>query len=416
MEDLSWMDADLGTYVTNVVDDSAVADDDDDEWEPWKPTPPIPKKTSSISERNREWLSTFCNTPAKPFMVADVPMTAINAMYGKERHIQVDATNCYFTWELPGRPPQDRRFTSVFICPESGELFLSGRWKTYGEIIATAAGGVDLVWFTTKKNAQHGAAARAWDCRAYRNHQQQKQEQMANGMETEELSYLTAARIGNETPHVEPMWNLPDFVPKFVHDEVRQRQSKLHDNRSMLMVYEEEVAWRHRPDNEQQRLEPPDGPSNRLEPTSVAEHSPMDKIRVFYKEKKQQQITDENYMVWEKPDRLPHQRLFTGLFLCPVSGEVFLSVPWNGLGETDEADGFVWFSSKKNARNGAAAKAMHDLSRREKTVDTCHGEDKEDHDEPVFVLPDAVPKVIRDEVLQLQNTLQQALQKQNADK
>jgi hypothetical protein len=416
MEDLSWMDADTRTYETNVVDTA------DDEWEPWKPTPPIPAKTGpSISDRNREWLSTFCNAPAKPFKVADVPMTAINAMYGKEEKIQVDAENCYYTWEIPGRPPQDRRFTAVFICPKSGELFLSGRWKTYGETIAplldsSAADAVDLVWFTTKKNAQHGAAARAWDCRAYREHHHQQQNMMATDMEA--LPYLTAAHIGNEKPHLEPMWNLPDFVSKYVHDQVRERQTKLQDKRHMLMAYEEEVAWRHRPDQEQHPFESSNGEDNRRTSPTIADVSPTTRIRTFYEEQEQtQKITDENYIVWEKPDRLPHQRLFTGIFLCPISGEVFLSIPWNGLGETDETDGLVWFSSKKNARYGAAANAIDCLYRRKKTPDMCLDEDQKDHpvEEPVFVLPDAVPKPIRDDVLQRQNMIQEALQKQKCD-
>jgi hypothetical protein len=50
------------------------------------------------------------------------------------------------------------RFTSVFVCPITNEVFLAGK---YGD---TYEQDGCLVWFKRKNLAEHAAAARAYDC------------------------------------------------------------------------------------------------------------------------------------------------------------------------------------------------------------------------------------------------------------
>jgi len=67
--------------------------------------------------------------------------------------------------------PHILKFTSVFTCPVTGERFRSGRYgdaKYYSVVKEEEGSGVDVVWYSKKMMAEHGAAARALDCLALR--------------------------------------------------------------------------------------------------------------------------------------------------------------------------------------------------------------------------------------------------------
>jgi len=62
--------------------------------------------------------------------------------------------------------PHVLKFTSVFVCPVTGEKFCSGRYgdERYYSTQAEEEGGLTVVWYSKKILAEHGAAARALDC------------------------------------------------------------------------------------------------------------------------------------------------------------------------------------------------------------------------------------------------------------
>lgn len=78
-----------------------------------------------------------------------------------------------------------------------------------------------------------------------------------------------------------------------------------------------------------------------------------------------QQIKN-HYTVWSNGDK-PHLAKFTCIFSCPVTGEHFASGNWEsekGVSIACIIDGVWWYSRKKNAIDGAAARALDCFSLR----------------------------------------------------
>jgi hypothetical protein len=89
------------------------------------------------------------------------PKSELYTLYGTNPYHKVLRAADYITWTDNG-PPHNMRFTSVFVCPVTGETFRSGGW---GQSYEWKDG---FCWFTSKKLAEHGAAARAYDCLSFR--------------------------------------------------------------------------------------------------------------------------------------------------------------------------------------------------------------------------------------------------------
>jgi len=86
---------------------------------------------------------------------------------GKHKRAQLQGRD-FISWDN-GHRQQDRRYTSVFCCPHTKELFTSGRGH---DSIQYSLDGI-FVWYSTKKMAEHAAAARALECFLYRQHESQ---------------------------------------------------------------------------------------------------------------------------------------------------------------------------------------------------------------------------------------------------
>jgi hypothetical protein len=56
----------------------------------------------------------------------DAPKAALYEWYIKEHKTQINVSECYFTWDNHGLP-HERKFTSIFVCPLTGEVFPSGK-------------------------------------------------------------------------------------------------------------------------------------------------------------------------------------------------------------------------------------------------------------------------------------------------
>ena len=87
------------------------------------------------------------------------PKDLLYNMYGKEGLSTVDR---YVTWNGGATTTNAQKWTSIFVCPKTRALYLS---RPYGANSGHAQDGV--IWFSTLKSAEHGAAANAHDFREY---------------------------------------------------------------------------------------------------------------------------------------------------------------------------------------------------------------------------------------------------------
>ena len=108
------------------------------------------------------------------------PKAALYQFYGKKpRKTQLKSEH-YITWDN-GKPPHEQLFTSIFVCPITKEPFLAGPWigeeslsaNNSSDVFTNNANSIyqfvdGLYWYPKKIQAQHAAAARAWDCLSMR--------------------------------------------------------------------------------------------------------------------------------------------------------------------------------------------------------------------------------------------------------
>ncbi|KAL7574521.1 hypothetical protein ACA910_015877 [Epithemia clementina (nom. ined.)] len=88
--------------------------------------------------------------------------------FNQEHRLSI-GRDTYFTWDNGGECHK-KLFSSVFVDPSSGECFPSGRYGGESDFVLESLdpGLTPTVWYFTKKAAESGAAARAYDCLLYR--------------------------------------------------------------------------------------------------------------------------------------------------------------------------------------------------------------------------------------------------------
>jgi hypothetical protein len=167
------------------------------------------------------------------FKKTGVPKAAVHCWYGQKPRRQVISQENYVTWHDNG-PPHLIHYTSLFICPMSGEAFGSGR---YGDAkhYKTDAHDPNVVWYKRKALAEHGAAARAFDCLVFR------EAQAAAGTSAPGPT-MAEFRIGKDEPYLAAtpavpngsslaaFLAVPSHVPSHLRPEVEQniRQGQAH--------------------------------------------------------------------------------------------------------------------------------------------------------------------------------------------
>jgi hypothetical protein len=173
-----------------------------------------------------------------------VPKAALHSVYGRPPRRKVISQENYHTWHNSG-PPHLLKFTSIFCCPLTGECVASGR---YGDAALYQMDGNGLLWYNKKTLAEHGAAARAFDCISYR--------ECGDGMIPE--------TIGDETPYAlaesPPM---SPHVPDNIRQAILQAQHGIRSQAGGSIKMEvdssidqvEEAAWFNRPPNDAQTAE-----------------------------------------------------------------------------------------------------------------------------------------------------------------
>lgn len=103
---------------------------------------------------------------------AAVPKAILYQFFGKKPRRKQLSNEDYFAWNNGGRP-HELKFTAIFQCPLTGECFASAPYgdpKYYQVTTVTNNQGqvVPMVWYTKKAFAEHGAAAKCYDCLLYR--------------------------------------------------------------------------------------------------------------------------------------------------------------------------------------------------------------------------------------------------------
>jgi hypothetical protein len=172
--------------------------------------PPTATDPNSIVVSSGNPFST--STAAKKYN--HVPKSELHCLYGKRR--KVISSESYHTWHNGGQA-HSLKWTSIFVCPITGELFLSGRYAG-GEYTTTAASD-GMVWYSKKLHAEHAAAARAYDCMTFR-------------YPTLPLS-SSVESLGQDIPYAatNAMFTVPPGIPSYIADKIRIQQNAFrHEN------------------------------------------------------------------------------------------------------------------------------------------------------------------------------------------
>jgi hypothetical protein len=184
---------------------------------------------------------------------SSVPKAALHSVYGRPPRRKVISQENYYTWHDSG-PPHLLKFTSIFCCPLTGECFASGRYGDpafYYQHSSTSASGSSafITWYNKKALAEHGAAARAFDCIASRENVGDE------GIET----------LGTDRPYpYEQSPHMSVSVPDNIRQAIRHAQQGIFDNtknhsqrgegstKVKVETEDEALDWFNRPPNDTQ--------------------------------------------------------------------------------------------------------------------------------------------------------------------
>jgi hypothetical protein len=169
------------------------------------------------------------------FKKTGVPKAALHCWYGQKPRRQIVSQENYITWHDNG-PPHLMHYTSLFICPMTGEAFGSGRYGDEKHYKTDTTVSSNIVWYKRKALAEHGAAARAFDCLVFR-------EAHAAGNTTPGSLTTAEYRIGKDEPYlaaaattaknissIAAFLAVPSHVPSHLRAEVEAiiRQGQAH--------------------------------------------------------------------------------------------------------------------------------------------------------------------------------------------
>jgi hypothetical protein len=168
-------------------------------------------------------INPYKGTSFKLNKTSSVPKAALHSVYGRPPRRKVISQENYYTWHNSDAPHL-LKFTSIFCCPLTGECFASGRYGDpafyYQHSTRSASGSSAFVtWYNKKALAEHGAAARAFDCIASREYARDK----GIGMIPETL--------GADVPYAyEQSPPLLDSVPDHIRQAIQQAQEGIFNN------------------------------------------------------------------------------------------------------------------------------------------------------------------------------------------
>jgi hypothetical protein len=166
---------------------------------------------SFVSDANQNLNSTSTQavhqSEQRPEEYKFVPKGELHSLYGKHPRRKIISASNYITFHDAGEAHM-LKWSSVFICPITGELFLSGRYAG-----ASATVKNHVVWFVKKTQAEHAAAAWAFDCLSDR-----------------DQGDAASKRLSQETPYneKEAKYGLPGgSVSSDVMQNIRRKQEEI---------------------------------------------------------------------------------------------------------------------------------------------------------------------------------------------
>jgi hypothetical protein len=99
---------------------------------------------------SRHSTNPFLGQPLLPSLTMGVPKAALQGWYGQRPERFQVSKDQYVSWNDGGRP-HELKFTCLFVCPLSGEVFSSGRYGTNSDLFvvrADEATGADVIWYS----------------------------------------------------------------------------------------------------------------------------------------------------------------------------------------------------------------------------------------------------------------------------
>ena len=191
---------------------------------------PPPQLDDSSSETGISMLHSvsFAPTPLQQYPSSSIPIpnrvnnktvpkSDLHVLYSKQFKTNLSIAN-YHTWHN-GAEAHLLQWTSVFVCPWSGELFLSGRYPNAPTEQMVCHNG--LYWYTKKMHAEHAAAAHALDCWSIRN-----DPATLPPFISQEPSY-------NNSHNESSVFRLPDTVPEAIRDTIYAQQAEIRKERQL---------------------------------------------------------------------------------------------------------------------------------------------------------------------------------------
>jgi len=151
------------------------------------------------------------------------PKDALYAFYGKKPRGKQLSNEDYIVWNN-NAAPHELRFTAIFHCPLTGECFPAGAYgdsSLYNIEITTNHQGkqVEVVWYTKKSLAEHGASCRVLDCMEYR-------DALVAGNDVDPAAVAAARRCASAPYTRREAPNLPP-IPAALKDKIDERNKRI---------------------------------------------------------------------------------------------------------------------------------------------------------------------------------------------
>jgi hypothetical protein len=245
----------VGDHENNSNNDNEKKEDDDtattDQFSSAKKWIESKYKDPQDSENaNYKLPERYYDMPLMPFKAEGVPKVALAEYFGRRKLLTQTSYKANFhSWNDQNPKSNLLRWTCILVCPLTGELFWTGRYPNtdpkkvcYGqenpkkEIMCGISNHgqnehVRFWWFTQKRWAEHGAAARAFDCKSFRDRQELWNTKMQESKDTAIVRIPKAAAIGLEKPYLDAIYDIPQecvaIIPENIRLSIREQQKAI---------------------------------------------------------------------------------------------------------------------------------------------------------------------------------------------
>jgi len=191
------------------------------------PTPTKTVASTRTATATRTGVPLMSDLPVAVVQKISVPAKVqLSEWYAKPpRYKIVNKTN-YLTWQ-DGAMPHVARFTSIFLCPLTGETWSSGRYGDnsqdvhFYQVRHDPVTKAEIVWYKKKMWAEHAAAARALDCIMLREFSTDK-----HSLHNSKTHSKLPSRLAVEEPYMTmqeaPL--MPSSMPFYIQNRIEQVQ------------------------------------------------------------------------------------------------------------------------------------------------------------------------------------------------